>query len=68
MMLYLFPPVHSSIPELMSDLEKFANDELNHLYKLIADLEVLNILKEMSGAQRNKLYIFKDYLDLFKNN
>lgn len=37
-------------------------------YKLISDLEQLDILKEISGAQRNKLYVFKDYLDLFKNN
>lgn len=36
-------------------------------YKLIADLERLEILKEISGAQRNRLFIFKDYLDLFKN-
>jgi Fic family protein len=35
-------------------------------YKLINDLERLDILKEISGAQRNKLYVFKDYLDLFK--
>ncbi len=37
-------------------------------YKLIADLEKLEILKEISGTQRNKLYVFKDYLDLFNNN
>ena len=37
-------------------------------YKLIANLEELDILKEISGAQRNKLYVFKDYLDLFNNN
>ena len=34
-------------------------------YKLISDLEQLEILKEISGGQRNKLYVFKDYLDLF---
>jgi len=34
-------------------------------YKLLADLEKLEIIKEISGAQRNKLYVFKDYLDLF---
>jgi len=34
-------------------------------YKLIYDLEQLEILKEISGGQRNKLYVFKDYLDLF---
>lgn len=37
-------------------------------YKLLANLEELNILKEISGAQRNRLYVFKDYLDLFNNN
>ncbi len=35
-------------------------------YKLISDLEQLEILKEISGAQRNKLYVFKDYMDLFR--
>lgn len=35
-------------------------------YKLLDDLENLKILKEVSGAQRNKLYIFNDYLDLFR--
>lgn len=37
-------------------------------YKLLADLERLNIIKEISGAQRNKLYVFKDYIDLFNHN
>ncbi len=37
-------------------------------YKLIDDLEKLEILQEISGAQRNKLYVFKEYLDLFKSN
>ena len=37
-------------------------------YKLISDLERLEILKEISGAQRNRLYVFEDYLDLFKDN
>ena len=36
-------------------------------YKLLADLERLDIIKEISGAQRNKLYVFKDYLDLFNH-
>lgn len=37
-------------------------------YKLISDLEKLEVLTEISGAQRNKLYIFKDYVDLFKSS
>ena len=36
-------------------------------YKLLADLEKLDIIKEISGAERNKLYVFKDYLNLFTN-
>jgi len=35
-------------------------------YKLLDDLEKMNVLKEITGAQRNKLYIFNDYLQLFK--
>ncbi|SOD19739.1 Fic family protein [Pedobacter xixiisoli] len=37
-------------------------------YKLISDLERLEILMEVSGAMRNKLYVFNDYLTLFKND
>lgn len=37
-------------------------------YKLLADLEKLNIIKEISGAERNKLYVFKNYLDLFNQD
>jgi Fic family protein len=35
-------------------------------YKLIADLEKTGIIKEMTGAQRNKVYLFSEYLALFQ--
>lgn len=35
-------------------------------YKLIADLERLEIIKEITGGQRSRSYAFKEYLDLFK--
>lgn len=35
-------------------------------YKLIENLETLGILTEITGATRGKLYIFKDYIDLFQ--
>ena len=35
-------------------------------YKLIADLEQLGILKEITGGKRGKTYIFLEYLELFK--
>ncbi len=34
-------------------------------YKLINDFEKLGILKEITGNQRNKLYIFNKYVELF---
>lgn len=52
----------------ISKVEKIINKSKATHYKLIADLESLEILKEISGLQRNKLYVFKDYLDLFNNN
>ncbi|MBK9630721.1 MAG: Fic family protein [Saprospiraceae bacterium] len=35
-------------------------------YKLIGDFIRLGILKEMTGAKRNKLYVFDEYFTLFK--
>ena len=35
-------------------------------YKLIADLEQLGILVEITGKKRSKSYLFREYLDLFK--
>ena len=35
-------------------------------YNLIADLEELEILKEVTGGKRDKLYVFDSYLQLFK--
>lgn len=36
-------------------------------YKLIDDLEELGILKQISSSQRNRLYVFEPYLQLFKS-
>lgn len=35
-------------------------------YKLINTLEELVIVKEITGSHRGRLYLFKDYIDLFK--
>ena len=34
-------------------------------YHLIADLENLQILKEITGGKRDRLYVFDDYIKLF---
>jgi Fic family protein len=39
---------------------------LPSVYKLINELEELKILKEITGGKRGKLYVFNDYLELFK--
>jgi Fic family protein len=36
-------------------------------YQLLNKLEDLNIIEEITGAQRNRLYLFKDYMDIFKD-
>lgn len=36
------------------------------VYKLISTMEELEIIKEITGSQRGRLYIFRDYIDLFK--
>jgi Fic family protein len=35
-------------------------------YKLIADLEQFEILKEITGGKRGKMYVYYDYLQLYK--
>jgi len=35
-------------------------------YKLIADLEKIGILKEVTGGQRGRMYVFENYLKLFR--
>ncbi|HKK40270.1 MAG TPA: Fic family protein [Cryomorphaceae bacterium] len=36
-------------------------------YSLLAELENLNIIKEITGGKRGKKYLFMDYLDLFRS-
>jgi len=39
---------------------------LKSTYSLLALLEELEVVKEITGAQRGKLYMFEDYVNLFK--
>jgi Fic family protein len=46
-------------------VSKISGISLPSSYKLIADLEKLEILKEITGGQRGRLYLFANYLKLF---
>ncbi|MFV0392573.1 MAG: Fic family protein [Paludibacteraceae bacterium] len=39
---------------------------LKPAYRLLNLLEELNIIKEITGTQRNRIYMFTDYVELFK--
>lgn len=47
-------------------VEKIIGKSSVSAYKLIADLEKLDILKEITGGQRGRIYIFKEYATLFE--
>lgn len=57
--LYLKPIINSQKVQEITQLSRPAS------YRLISDLENLGILKEITGAQRGKLYSFNDYLNLY---
>jgi Fic family protein len=45
---------------------EIADISMPSAYKLITDLEKLQILKEVTGGQRGRAYVFEDYLNLFR--
>lgn len=49
----------------VAKVEQTINKSSVSAYKLIADMERLGILTEISGAQRGRTYLFKDYIELF---
>jgi Fic family protein len=58
--LYQNPIVNSSIIGEITGLSTAT------AYKLARDMEQLGIFREMTGAQRGKLYLFDDYVNLFR--
>lgn len=47
-------------------VSEIAGISMPSAYKLIVDLEKLDILKEVTGSQRGRVYLFDNYLRLFK--
>jgi Fic family protein len=46
-------------------VKKLTNLSSPSVYKLIDELERLEIIKELTGAKRGKIYMFKKYIELF---
>jgi len=47
-------------------VSEIAGVSMPSAYKLIVDLERLDILKEVTGSQRSRVYVFERYLRLFR--
>jgi len=45
---------------------KVADISMPSSYKLISDLQKMDILKEVTGGKRGRMYVFDNYLKLFK--
>jgi Fic family protein len=45
---------------------KVADISMPSSYKLISDLEKMDILKEVTGGKRGRTYVFDNYLRLFR--
>lgn len=46
-------------------ISKITNLSLVSTYKLITDLQRVGILKEITGGKRKRIYIFREYMDIF---
>lgn len=47
-------------------VKEVAEVSMPSAYKLIAELESLGVLKEITGGQRGRMYVFDNYLRLFR--
>ena len=52
----------------VSRVEKIIQKSSVTPYKLLNTSEEIEVLKELSGAHRNKLYVFNEYINLFKTD
>jgi len=50
----------------VQEVGKVLEVNISTAYRLIQDFENLKILKEQTGFKRNRIFVFEQYLDLFK--
>lgn len=49
------------------EVSEVTGKTLRPTYNLLNVLEELEIVEEITGAQRGRLFMFRDYMNLFKN-
>ncbi|OAV66017.1 hypothetical protein Barb6_02700 [Bacteroidales bacterium Barb6] len=49
----------------VSEVTAIIGKSIQTAYNLITDMEKAGIIKEITGSQRNRLFLFKKYMDLF---
>jgi hypothetical protein len=47
-------------------VSEIAGVSMASAYKIITDLESLNVLREVTGSQRGLYYVFDNYLKMYK--
>ncbi|VGO15030.1 hypothetical protein PDESU_03610 [Pontiella desulfatans] len=52
----------------ISMAEKILGINNNPARELIAALEQINVLEEITGFKRNRLFIFRRYMDIFRDH
>ncbi len=48
------------------EVEQIIEKTPQSAYNLIGDMEKAGLIRELTGAQRNRIYVFQEYIDLFK--
>lgn len=49
-------------------VSKIIEKSMSPAYSLITELEKRKILKEITGGERDRVYVFEEYINLFKND
>ncbi|RAI91987.1 Fic family protein [Algoriphagus yeomjeoni] len=57
--LYQHPIIHAQ------KAKEYTGLSLPSVYKLLEDLESLKIIHEVTGGKRSKIYLFREYIDIF---
>lgn len=64
LMVYLYKRPIITVSEIVTILET----SIPSANKLVSDFEKMGILKEMTGYKRNRIFVFREYIQIFNND